>query len=73
MAYVAYSGCAEVVGGPRVGCGSCFFCQTTNNRRAALQPENTPLTLVQKWLRKMRDYMTAYEDGADGQTADSDL
>jgi hypothetical protein len=39
----------------------------------ALQPENIPLTLVQKRLRKMRDYMTAYKDGADGQTADSDL
>ena len=59
--------------GPGWGVGRAFFCQTTNNRRAALQPENIPLTLVQKWLRKMRDYMTAYKDGADGQTADSDL
>ncbi len=38
---------------------------------AALQPENIPLTLVQKWLRKMRDYMVAYEAGADGKTADN--
>ena len=37
---------------------------------AALQPENIPLTLVQKWFRKMRDYMVAYEAGADGKTAD---
>jgi hypothetical protein len=40
---------------------------------AALQPENIPLTLVQKWFRKMRDYMTAYENGADGKTADKDV
>ena len=38
---------------------------------AALQPENIPLTLVQKWFRKMRDYMVAYEAGADGKTADN--
>ncbi len=31
---------------------------------------NIPLTLVQKWFRKMRDYMAAYEDGATGKTAD---
>ena len=37
---------------------------------AALQPDNIPLTLVQKWFRKMRDYMAAYEDGATGKTAD---
>jgi hypothetical protein len=37
---------------------------------AALEPENIPLTLVQKWFRKMRDYMTAYEAGATGATAD---
>ena len=37
---------------------------------AALQPDNIPLTLVQKWFRKMRDYMVAYEAGADGKTAD---
>ena len=37
---------------------------------AALQPENIPLTLVQKWFRKMRDYMVAFEAGADGKTAD---
>ena len=35
-----------------------------------LQPDNIPLTLVQKWFRKMRDYMAAYEDGATGKTAD---
>ena len=39
---------------------------------AALEPENIPLTLVQKWFRKMRDYMTAYENGADGKTADKE-
>ena len=37
---------------------------------AALQPDNIPLTLVQKWFRKMRGYMAAYEDGATGKTAD---
>jgi hypothetical protein len=37
---------------------------------AALEPENIPLTLVQKWFRKMRDYMAAYEAGATGATAD---
>jgi hypothetical protein len=37
---------------------------------AALEPENIPLTLVQKWFRKMRDYMTAYEAGATGANAD---
>jgi hypothetical protein len=37
---------------------------------AALEPENIPLTLVQKWLRQMRDYMTAHEAGASGATAD---
>ena len=37
---------------------------------AALQPDNIPLTLVQRWFRKMRDYMAAYEDGATGKTAD---
>jgi hypothetical protein len=37
---------------------------------AALEPENIPLTLMQKWFRKMRDYMAAYEAGATGATAD---
>ena len=26
---------------------------------------------MQKWFRKMRDYMAAYEAGADGKTADN--
>ena len=26
---------------------------------------------MQKWFRKMRDYMVAYEAGADGKTADN--
>ena len=40
---------------------------------AALEPENIPLTLVQKWFRKMRDYMTAYEAGATGANADKSV
>ena len=37
------------------------------NIREALQPASISLTLVQKWLRKMRDYMTAHETlGATG-------
>ena len=69
LQYPIESSWAKMKGHLRRNCRRTLISLRENIIRG-LQPENIPLTLVQKWFRKMRDYMAAYEAGADGKTAD---
>jgi hypothetical protein len=69
LQYPIESSWAKMKGHLRRNCRHTLI-SLRENIISGLQPENIPLTLVQKWFRKMRDYMAAYEAGADGKTAD---
>ena len=70
LQYPIESSWAKMKGHLRRNCRHTLI-SLRENIISGLQPENIPLTLVQKWFRKMRDYMAAYEAGADGKTADN--
>ena len=64
LQYPIESSWAKMKGHLRRNCRHTLI-SLRENIISGLQPENFPLTLVQKWFRKMRDYMAAYEAGAD--------